>query len=302
MCIKTRKIFVIMSCMLIIVVFTFSAEGSREFIITAHESKQYSPAIHGDAVVWTDNRNENSDIYGLNLSTREEVQITTNPEDQKDPAIYGDIVVWEDNRNGNWVIYGADISPPYILTSFKSGTRIIPFDFSEILWTVSIVLFVYLLGSYIWCVKKFGYTPGALSPSEIQPKDFRRSALSTLPYLVLAGLFALMGFLSLTDLEQPNELLFIAYSAFFVLHFIWNKKFPSIRITYDEIIFFETLGRFPTVVKQNAIQKINVQTWTDFPYKAELLLSDGKKIFINFSSIDKKDREDLIQALTQVVS
>ena len=173
---------------------------------------------------------------------------------------------------------------------------------SEILWIVSIVLLVYSLGSYIWCVKKFGYTPGRLSPSGIQPKDFRRSTLSTVSPLAFVGIFALIGFLSFTDLEQSYKLLYIAYSAIPVLHFIWNRKFPSIRITHDELIFFEILGRTPTVVKQNAIQKINIQTWTDFPYKAELLLSDGKKIFIDFSSIDKKDREDLIQALTQVAS
>ncbi|MBU7018941.1 MAG: hypothetical protein HXS44_15640 [Theionarchaea archaeon] len=55
---------------------------------------QRYPAIHRDIVVWQDYRNENWDIYGYNLKTKEEFQIITDSEDQSKPAIYNKIVVW----------------------------------------------------------------------------------------------------------------------------------------------------------------------------------------------------------------
>jgi beta propeller repeat protein len=59
--------------------------------------------------VWTDDRNGNWDIYGYDLSTKEEFQITTDESDQRFPAIYGSTVVWQDERNGNSDIYGVDL-------------------------------------------------------------------------------------------------------------------------------------------------------------------------------------------------
>lgn len=45
-------------------------------------------------VVWEDYRNDNWDIYGLNLSTQEEFQITAGSHSEVHPAVYGTIVVW----------------------------------------------------------------------------------------------------------------------------------------------------------------------------------------------------------------
>ena len=88
-----------------------SIEDYSEFPVTASPQGQYSPAIYGDVVVWTDYRNKNHDIYGYNLKTKEEFQITTNKHNQLEPAIYGNIVVWEDERNGynNADIYGYNL-------------------------------------------------------------------------------------------------------------------------------------------------------------------------------------------------
>jgi TolB protein len=83
--------------------------SSPEFQITNNPYYQYRPAISGSYVVWQDERNDNSDIYGYNLGTREEFQITNNPHDQYRPAISGSYVVWEDNRNGNADIYGYNL-------------------------------------------------------------------------------------------------------------------------------------------------------------------------------------------------
>jgi beta propeller repeat protein len=57
-------------------------------------------------VVWQDYRNGNDDIYGYNLTTKEEFQITTDTRDQTNPVIYGEYIIWEDSRNGPSDIYG----------------------------------------------------------------------------------------------------------------------------------------------------------------------------------------------------
>jgi TolB protein len=85
------------------------SQGSPEFPITTEEHSQVNPAIYGHTVVWEDDRNGNSDIYGYNLETSEEFQITTDTSDQENPAIYNRVVVWEDRRQGNADIYGYDL-------------------------------------------------------------------------------------------------------------------------------------------------------------------------------------------------
>ncbi|NMC76400.1 MAG: hypothetical protein GYA60_03795, partial [Candidatus Methanofastidiosa archaeon] len=44
-------------------------------MITSDTFNQQRPAIYGDIVVWEDNRNGNSDIYGYNLKTGQEFPI-----------------------------------------------------------------------------------------------------------------------------------------------------------------------------------------------------------------------------------
>lgn len=73
---------------------TSDSEDQKEFQITTDESDQWSPAVYGDIIVWTDLRQGNLDIYGYNLATQEEFQITTDANGQASPAIYGDIAVW----------------------------------------------------------------------------------------------------------------------------------------------------------------------------------------------------------------
>ncbi len=78
--------------------------------LLTYSELESEPAIYGDLVVWTDWRNRNRDIYGYNLSTKEEFPITRDPDDQENPAIYGDYVIWEGYRNGNKDIYGYNLS------------------------------------------------------------------------------------------------------------------------------------------------------------------------------------------------
>ena len=79
------------------------------------------PDIYGNRIVWSDDRNENWDIYMYDLSTKKETQITANKSDQQAPAIYGNTIAWQDNRNENWDIYAYDlITHQQIRTTDKS--------------------------------------------------------------------------------------------------------------------------------------------------------------------------------------
>ena len=90
------------------------AQGAETPICT-HPAGQYSPAIWGDRIVWTDYRNnagdDNNDIYMYDLSTGQEKRITTALEHQGEPAIWENRIVWSDYRNGseNVDIYMYDI-------------------------------------------------------------------------------------------------------------------------------------------------------------------------------------------------
>jgi hypothetical protein len=86
-----------------------------------------------------------------------------------------------------------------------------------------------------------------------------------------------------------------------MLNFIWKQKIPYIRITDDEIMLFKNIAYSPKVINKNDIQKINVETWTNYSYKAYIFLKNGKKIGISFSSLHDDDKEDLVDALTQLV-
>ena len=84
---------------------------AEEFVVCNASGNQGSPRISGDIVVWADNRNGNTDIYGYNLSDSSEFAICTNSSDQTNPDVNheSDAVVWQDNRNGNDDIYGYNL-------------------------------------------------------------------------------------------------------------------------------------------------------------------------------------------------
>ena len=75
-----------------------SQPDSMPFLISGGSGVQQAPDISGHIVVWQDDRNGNWDIYGYNLTTRQEFQITTNLAHQTNPAISGTLAVWEDSR------------------------------------------------------------------------------------------------------------------------------------------------------------------------------------------------------------
>ena len=106
--------------------------------ITFNASHKYNPDIHGDTIVWEDNRHGNSDIYMYDLTEDTdgdnipnyldddddndgtldledsdpdpaEIRITDNPSHQEKPEVYGSKIIWTDLRYGNRDIYIYDM-------------------------------------------------------------------------------------------------------------------------------------------------------------------------------------------------
>jgi beta propeller repeat protein len=83
-------------------IFLFQIGSSSEFSVVTDPNDQMHPTIHGNIIVWVDNRDNYTDIYGYDLFTKEEFHITKDSNIQLDPDIYANIAVWMDDRNGNW--------------------------------------------------------------------------------------------------------------------------------------------------------------------------------------------------------
>jgi beta propeller repeat protein/parallel beta-helix repeat protein len=71
----------------------------RVFTICSDPARQYDPAISGNIVVWTDERNDRGDIYGADISDTENIQelkIVRTSGNQRQPAIDGCLIVYID--------------------------------------------------------------------------------------------------------------------------------------------------------------------------------------------------------------
>jgi len=71
----------------------------KVFPICTDPARQYDPAISGNIVVWTDERNDGGDIYGADISDLNDIrllQIVTDNGSQKEPAISGSLIVYVD--------------------------------------------------------------------------------------------------------------------------------------------------------------------------------------------------------------
>jgi len=77
--------------------------------LTTDDCAQVHPRIHGNTIVWLDNRHEEGyhnprryDVYAYDLSTDQETRLTsTTSAEGGDLAIDGDLVVWTDNRHAD---------------------------------------------------------------------------------------------------------------------------------------------------------------------------------------------------------
>ncbi|MGD8501438.1 MAG: right-handed parallel beta-helix repeat-containing protein, partial [Phycisphaerales bacterium] len=79
----------------------------KVFTICSDPARQYDPAISGNIVVWTDERNDGGDIYGADISDMEnirELAIVKAGNNQRQPDIAGCLIVYVDGG-----IYGGQI-------------------------------------------------------------------------------------------------------------------------------------------------------------------------------------------------
>jgi uncharacterized repeat protein (TIGR01451 family) len=84
--------------------------GASETISTGPMRWGMEPAVYGDAIVWSDRRNGNWDIYLYDYALGLETQLTSETHDQTQPAIYEDKVVYISEQNGNDDVYLFDLA------------------------------------------------------------------------------------------------------------------------------------------------------------------------------------------------
>lgn len=121
---KGKTAQTIFAAMFVLAVFSFVQPASAagvETPIVLNPSTQRYPAIDGNRVVWSDNRNGNWDIYMRDLATSVETQITNDTVDQTHPDISGNRIVWL-----NWYSWG---SVDVHIYDLQTGTQSrIPFN------------------------------------------------------------------------------------------------------------------------------------------------------------------------------
>jgi beta propeller repeat protein len=130
----------------------YNLSTHQEIQISTSGKAVDNPVIHGDRIVWVDERNgrhfdehgllethvanfssdittgyfttKNYDIYMYDLSTSRENQITTNAQPGYFVAIYGNKIVWTDYRNGdeNRDIYMCTLTPKSPIADFSASS------------------------------------------------------------------------------------------------------------------------------------------------------------------------------------
>lgn len=112
------KMNLLMLCFVLLLAITLcnAASASTNTPVCINNAKQSEPAISGNTIVWTDQRNNyrvsgnyNPDIYMKDLKTGQTIPVCTNTAIQHFPKVSGNHIVWEDSRNGYDTIYTKDI-------------------------------------------------------------------------------------------------------------------------------------------------------------------------------------------------
>lgn len=75
-------------------------EGGLLRRVTTNLFGQYHPVIYDHWIVWQDNRNLQTDLYGFDLLKNREVQITSTPENESSPYLSGSWVICAENSLG----------------------------------------------------------------------------------------------------------------------------------------------------------------------------------------------------------
>ena len=252
------------------------------------------PALNETIVVWVDCRNENKDIYGLDLTSYREFQITFDENRQQSPALYGTMVIWEDDRNGSWDIYSYDLSSPLQYIHAPSHSHLVKIDLFLDLGFLFLIISTFLFQ----CVMlfrsiTFHKIPKKIPWSKTYIREFKRDIIPlSIYYLpgIFSGLIAVLNFIFYGF--QSNNLIFIGL---FLLHsggLLWITTIPVARTTDHEILFY----RFPfgrQRLKWIDIKKIIY----DREKKRALIEYDDQYLHINLNHIDQENRDDFLTTL-----
>lgn len=247
-------------------------------------------AIYGDIVLWVDYSTCNRDIRAYNLREHQELSIVIDRNGHHSPAIYKDIVIWVSERDGKTDIWGVDLRSHIIPKFFTYRVKVILICFFCGMLAAFPALMSVCMGVYV----KRIISEEMAAPEEL--KDFRRSATLPIVYAFLAAIPFLHGVHSIIyDTGDGVSLLFyflqIIFASSFIYYAVWSKRTPYVRMTNDKIIVLE--GRLSKeVIRWSDIQEINFKG-----KKVELIGSSGKKVKIDLSSVNKKDKEGLIEIL-----
>ena len=97
-------------------IYAYDLERDLEIPVALAPGRQLMPVIHGDMVVWSDNRNSPArgtskagctncsdnrfDVYSYNLATAEEKPLVESGGHNGRPSIYGELVTWQQFQEG----------------------------------------------------------------------------------------------------------------------------------------------------------------------------------------------------------
>ncbi|OHA13644.1 MAG: hypothetical protein A2909_03180 [Candidatus Tagabacteria bacterium RIFCSPLOWO2_01_FULL_39_11] len=130
-----------------------------------------------------------------------------------------------------------------------------------------------------------------------EPREFERNKIFVNSMFVVALLSGLVGVVHIIRTGLIFGVLWLTIGFIWFLNFSWSRITPIVRVTKDEVMIFLAMGRSPKIIKFDSIQQINQSN----KRKIEILLSNGKKIKIRLSYINKKDRDDLLRILRQTI-
>jgi uncharacterized repeat protein (TIGR02543 family) len=110
-------------------IYSYNYNTGQESLVGTAGSMKGAPALDGNFVVWSDDRNGNWDVYGYNLATHTEFPICVDPGNQGSYDISGNIVIYSESSGNNVSIYGYDLNtsqkfPISTQTGIKRNARI----------------------------------------------------------------------------------------------------------------------------------------------------------------------------------
>ena len=283
-------------------IFGKNIKKSEDFIVSASQLGNckdrdlldfpQEPALWVNIVIWTDFRNRNQDIYGLDLFTFQEFQITSHEGNQQSPAIYENMVIWEDNRCGTWDIYGYDLTIPPATVPISSRIHLVQLNlYSQIILSVFLIGISLINGKIVMSVFTFKKISKNAPWSKTMMRDFKRDKGLLLNSILLGIVSGLMGMSSLMKRELAGSF-FILLFLFFSGYILWNLTFPYVRTTNTEIIFYKLF--LPSKkVKWDAIKTIEYNS----ERKIIGLRVSHRFLRIDLSHIDEEDRDDFITTM-----